>query len=270
MSKSSPKLQWLKVRIGEDYNWWVAETSDPVHWDVDGLSIIDPRQKAHIVDLLDALREYGFDIEVFESAFYAFRITRKLPDNLVELTRVSESFLESEEDVFLLPDILDEEKSPYADFLDQITRLRVKMLNSLIDFAESLEIDEIEEQIREQQNAEYMEGKSIHVFNEVTAILEFIPEGYELEVGEDAKEASTDEEEIDIDLPDFEEDEETLEEDETMKWDDDDGDIDGSEDGDDDEDEDMEEEEDEDFEEEDEDEDEDSSRKSKRGRPRKG
>ena len=217
MSKSSPKLQWVKVRLGEDFNWWVTETSDPIHWDVDGLGIIDPRQKANLTDSLDAIREYGFDPEVFESAFFAFRIAGKSEDNTVELRRVQESFLELEEELFLLPDTLDEEKSPYADFLDQITRYRVKLLNDLIDLTEKLEVDEIEETLREEQNKDYMEGKAIHFNNEISAILDFVPAGYELE--EDSE--SGEDEDIDIDIPDFVE-EETLEEDETMKWDDDD------------------------------------------------
>jgi hypothetical protein len=215
MSKSSPKLQWVKVRLGEDFNWWVVETSDPIHWDVDGLGIIDPRQAAYLGDSLEALREYGFDPELFEGAFFAFRIHGKGEDKTVELRRVQESFLELNEDLFLLPDMLDEEKSPYADFLDSITRCRVKLLNDLIDLQEKLEVDEIEETIREEQNKDYMEGKAIHFFNEVSSILDFVPAGYELELDDDKAQG---EGEIDIDLPDFEEDE-TLEEDETMKWD---------------------------------------------------
>jgi hypothetical protein len=47
MAKPTSTLDWCIVRLGEDHNWWVCETSDPVRWDVDGLSIIDPRQVAH-------------------------------------------------------------------------------------------------------------------------------------------------------------------------------------------------------------------------------
>lgn len=257
MSKSSPKLQWVKVRLGEDLNWWVVETSDPIHWDVDGLGIIDPRQASALTDSLDSLREYGFDPEIFESAFFAFRIHAKADKNLIELRRVQESFLELDEDLFLLPDMLDEEKSPYADFLDRITRCRVKLLNDLIDLAEKLEIDEIEETIREEQNKDYMEGKAIHFYNEVSAILDFVPAGYELELDDDHSADDDDDDDIDIDIPDFEDDE-TIEEDETMKWDED---------------------EDDDFDEEDDDEDEESDDESddeeqeeapsRRGRPRK-
>ena len=60
MAKPTSTLDWCIVRLGEDHNWWVSETSDPVRWDVDGLSIIDPRQVAHLIELVDALRDYGF------------------------------------------------------------------------------------------------------------------------------------------------------------------------------------------------------------------
>jgi hypothetical protein len=267
MSKSSPKLQWVKVRLGEDFNWWVVETSDPIHWDVDGLGIIDPRQANYLSDSLEALREYGFDPELFESAFFAFRIHAIAEDKTVELRRVQESFLELNEDLFLLPDMLDEEKSPYADFLDSITRCRVKLLNDLIDLQEKLEVDEIEESIREEQNKDYMEGKAIHFFNEASSILDYVPAGYELELGEEKAEDEADEE-IDIELPDFEDDE-TLEEDETMKWDEEEDDFGSEESEDEDEEEEEDEEsEDEDFEDEDDEEDEEES--PRRGRPRKG
>ena len=56
MAKGSPQLEWCVVRLGEDHNWWVDEVSDPVHWDVDGLSIIDPRQVDHIIELIEPRR----------------------------------------------------------------------------------------------------------------------------------------------------------------------------------------------------------------------
>ena len=66
MAKASTTLDWCIVRLGEDHNWWVGEVSDAVRWDVDGLSIIDPRQVAHLVELIEPLRDYGFDQDVFE------------------------------------------------------------------------------------------------------------------------------------------------------------------------------------------------------------
>ena len=220
MAKGSPQLEWCIVRLGDDHNWWVAEVSDPVHWDVDGLSIIDP------------LREYGFDSNLFERAFIPFRITKDLGKGRVRLARTKQPLLESEEKLFALPDVIDEENGPYADFLDHITRLRVKMLNELLDLEEKLTIDEVEDQIREAQNNDYIEGKAVHLFTEMTAILDFTPEGH----GDDEDEVDKSDDEA-SDVPDVEEEEdEKLKNDSSLKWDDDDEDGDEKKDKDDEED----------------------------------
>ncbi|HUR57438.1 MAG TPA: hypothetical protein VM029_07000, partial [Opitutaceae bacterium] len=164
-------LDWSIVRLGDDHNWWVAETSDPVRWDVDGLSIIDPRQIQHLIELVDPLRDYGFDQDVFESAFIPFRIDKDLGNGKVRLKRVKESLFDSEDKLFGLPDILDEENGPYADLLDHLTRCRVKMLNDLFNFESKLSVDEVEDEIREDQNSNFIQGKAVHTFEELTAIL---------------------------------------------------------------------------------------------------
>ncbi|MGF1483554.1 MAG: hypothetical protein ACFBZ8_04230 [Opitutales bacterium] len=219
MAKTSPKLTWCIARFGDDMNWWVQETSDPVRWDIDGLSIIDPRQMQHVLDLIDPLREFGFDSEVLESAFFKFAIDKKVDDSSIRLVRTRELITESDEQLFGLPDILDEEKGPYADLLDHITRLRVKLLNDALDFEQKFTVEELEEELREEQNNDFLEGRATHVFNEICQILEYVPEGFSLDDDEEedvpAKKKSESSED---DLPDFDDDE-TIEEDETMKWD---------------------------------------------------
>ncbi|MBX3736042.1 MAG: hypothetical protein KF715_05080 [Candidatus Didemnitutus sp.] len=229
MAKGTPQLEWCNVRLGEDHNWWVDEVSDPVHWDVDALSIIDPRQVDHLIEAIEPLREYGFDPDVFERAFIAFRIVKDLGKGRVNLRRTKESLIESDEKLFALPDIIDEENGPYADLLDHLTRLRVKLLNDLFDFEEKLTVDEVEDQIREAQNNDFIEGKSVHLFAELTAILDFMPAGYgddddeeAAPVGKRAKRRAADEEEDDADLPDIDEEEdERMKNDASLKWDDD-------------------------------------------------
>lgn len=219
MPKSSKKLDWCLARIGEDMNWWVTEVSDPIHWDVDGLGIIDPRQMSYILEQCDSLREYGFDPDLVDEAFLSLKIEKEEKNETVRLKKTAESLLEDDNTHFALPDIIDEEKGPYADLLDNVTRFRVKMLNDLIEFDQNLTVDELEEEIRERQNQEYMEGKAVHPFVEVVSILEYVPEGYELDDDEPSKSGK---DEID-DIPDFEEEEEEkIEEDETMRWDEDD------------------------------------------------
>lgn len=220
MAKGSPQLEWCVVRLGEDHNWWVDEVSDPVHWDVDGLSIIDPRQVDHIIELIDPLREYGFDSDLFERAFIPFRITKDLGKGKVRLARTKQPLLESEEKLFALPDVIDEENGPYADFLDHITRLRVKLINELLDLEEKLTVDEVEDQLREAQNNDFIEGKAVHLFSEITAILDFMPAGHGEDDEDGDKGAAEDEED---DLPEVEEeDEEKLKNDSSLKWDEDD------------------------------------------------
>ncbi len=219
MAKSTPTLDWAVIRLGEDHNWWVEELSDTVHWDVDGLSIIDPRQIDHIVELCEPLREYGFDLDDIDTAFIPFRIDKDLGGGRVRLSRVRDSFLESDDKLFALPDVVDEENGPYADFLDAITRARVKMLNDLFDFEQKLTVDEVEDQLREEQSNRFMEGKSIHLFEEVIAILDYVPEGWETDEDLPAKVADEEEDEF----PDIEDDEEEekLKGDASLRWDED-------------------------------------------------
>jgi hypothetical protein len=219
MAKAISTLDWCIVRLGDDHNWWVAETSDPVRWDVDGLSLVDPRQLAHLVELVDPLRDYGFDQDVFESAFIPFRIDKDLGNGKVRLKRVKESLFDSDEKLFALPDILDEENGPYADLLDHFTRCRVKMLNDLFNFEAKLSVDEVEDEIREDQNSHFIQGKAVHTFEELTAILDYMPAGYDSDEEAPAKGI---EDEEDDDLPELDEaEEEKLKNDESLKWDED-------------------------------------------------
>ncbi|HRI82021.1 MAG: hypothetical protein RLZZ129_139 [Verrucomicrobiota bacterium] len=225
MAKATSTLDWCVIRLGEDHNWWVHETSDPVRWDVDGLSIVDPRQVSHLIELVDALRDYGFDQDVFESAFIPFRIEKDLGNGKVRLKRVKDSLFESDDKLFALADTLDEENGPYADLLDHLTRCRVKMLNDLFEFESKLTVDEVEDEIREEQNASFIEGKAIHTFEELSAILDFMPAGYESDDEAPAKEIDEDE-----DLPEIDaEEEEKLKNDGSLKWDEDDEDADDEE-----------------------------------------
>lgn len=227
MPNPTIRLTWCKARLGEDMNWWVKETSDPLHWDIDGLGIIDPRQFQHLIELLEPLLEYGLQNELVDNAFFSFTIDNIEEDKSVLLKRVEDSLLESEEQLFALPDILDEEKGPYADLLDHLTKLRIKMLNDLIDFSQSFTIEELEEDIREQQNSDFLEGRATHFFTELTAILEYVPEGFELEEGEDA-ESKSEEDTLEKDLGDIDthDVDEKIEEDDTMRWDEDEDDVD--------------------------------------------
>ncbi|MDF9826283.1 hypothetical protein M2103_002104 [Ereboglobus sp. PH5-5] len=220
MAKSSKSLDWCIVRLGDDHNWWVEEVSDPIRWDVDGLSIVDPRQLDYLTDLVEALRDYGFDQDIMEAAFIPFRIEKDLGDGRVRLRRVKDSIFDSDEKLFALADTIDDENGPYADLLDHITRCRVKTLNDLFNFEAKLTVDEVEEEIREDQNASFIEGRAIHTFDELAAILEYVPAGWDTD--EERPVTKEDDEAADADLPELdEEEEEKLKNDQSLKWDED-------------------------------------------------
>lgn len=222
MANSTTSLDWCVVRLGEDHNWWVTEVSDSVRWDVDGLSIIDPRQVDHLIDSVDPLRDYGFDEDLLDVAFITFRIDKDLGDGKVRLKRVKDSIFDTDEKLFTLSDIVDDENGPYADLLDHLTRCRVKLLNDVIDFESPLTVDEVEDEIREDQNASFIEGKAVHSFDELTAIIDYTPAGFETDDDDDGKDS--DEEDVgDTDLPDIDEEgEKSLKGDSSLKWDEDD------------------------------------------------
>lgn len=222
MANSTTSLDWCVVRLGKDHNWWVTEVSDSVRWDVDGLSIVDPRQVDHLIDSVDPLRDYGFDEDLLDVAFITFRIDKDLGDGKVRLKRVKDSIFDTDEKLFTLPDIVDDENGPYADLLDHLTRCRVKLLNDVIDFESPLTVDEVEDEIREDQNASLIEGKAVHSFDELTAIIDYTPAGFETDDDDDGKDS--DEEDVgDTDLPDIDEEgEKSLKGDSSLKWDEDD------------------------------------------------
>jgi hypothetical protein len=224
MAKSAPKLDWCIVRLGDDLNWWVEEISDDVHWDIDGLSIVDPRQVNHIIELVEPLRDYGFDPDLLDMAFISFGIHKDLGKGRVRLKRINDSLLDSEGQLFALPDVMDEETGPYADFIDHIMKTRVKMLNDMFEFEQSLTVDEVEDELREEQNNNLIEGNSVHLYDEIFAILDYVPAGWEMDEDEDEDSGGEDEDEY-PDIDDSEEDPEDAEKlkgDASLRWDEDD------------------------------------------------
>ncbi len=191
--------------------------SNDSHWSIDKLSIIDPKQMRHIIDSIDIFQDYGLQYEIFESAFFKFKIDKKVGKNLIRLVQAQDSLLESEEMLFALPKIVDEESGPYIDFLNHITKLRVKFLNDVIENESKFTIEEIEEEIRENLADHYIEGKVIRAFDEISDILEYVPSGYEID---EENEDDPSDESIEDEFPDIDEEDENIEEDETMRWDD--------------------------------------------------
>ncbi|MDR2721166.1 MAG: hypothetical protein LBB15_02665 [Puniceicoccales bacterium] len=195
---TSNKLNWCIVRLGEDLNWWVSEVSEDIHWDVDGLGILDPNQIECMVDLLAQLQAYGIRNDIVENAFFKFSIEKDLPKNTVKLVASDEELMSAKDKIFAMPNVVDEGDGPYIDFLDHITSIRVKILNANLDFQRPLEVEELEEAVRDERQAKYVEGKSCHAFDEIISILDYVPAGYTLD-----DDSSSQELDNELDLPEF-------------------------------------------------------------------
>lgn len=222
--KTGPSLDWCVVRLSEDENWWVSEISDKENWDIEGLGIIDPKQFLYINELLDSMNEFGLDSQIVDDAFFTFEIKEELKGGKIKLERVRDSLLKAEDLLFALPDVLDEEKGPYADFLNHISQIRVTMLNDLVDFSESYTQDEMEEVLSEKQNNDFLEGKRSHFSDEIISILEFVPEGYALDddiKDEDGENKDDDYSDIEEELVEVSDKEEKLLPNEDLKWEED-------------------------------------------------
>jgi hypothetical protein len=161
---------------------------------------------------------------LFEAAFIPFRIEKEAGKARIRLKRVKDSVFDSEEKLFVLADVVDDENGPFADLLDHLTRCRVKLLNDVFKFESKLTVDEVEEELREEQNASFIEGKAVHVFDELCGILDYTPAGFDEddEEGDRAPAAEDDAEIDDADLPSVDdEDEESIKGDASLKWDED-------------------------------------------------
>ena len=223
-NKTGPSLDWCAVRLSDDENWWVDEISDKENWDIEDLGIIDPKQFLYINELLDSMNEFGLDSQIVDNAFFTFEIKEELKGGKIRLERVRDSLLKADDLLFALPDDLDEEKGPYADFLNHISQVRVAMLNDLVDFSESYTQDEMEEVLSEKQNNDFLEGKRSHFSDEIISILEFVPEGYALDddiKDEDEEKSEDDYSDIEDDLVEVSDKEEKLLPDEDLKWEED-------------------------------------------------
>lgn len=220
--QTGPSLEWCVVRLSDDENWWVDEISDKENWDVEDLGIIDPKQFLHINELLDSMSEFGLDSQIVDDAFFTFEIKEEVKGGKIKLVRVRDSLLKAQDMLFALPDVLDEDKGPYADFLNHVSQIRVTMLNELIEFAEPYTQEEMEEVLSEKHNNDFLEGRRSHFSDELISILEFVPDGFAIDADleEDDKEEGKEDDysDLDTELVEVSDKEEKLLPDEDLKW----------------------------------------------------
>lgn len=188
-------LKWLVVRLGDDKNWWVDETSDNVYWGTDALSLLDPNQVAFLHKAVGELEDYGFDPGTLDTAFQVFEAASELPDGRMRLRPSGQSIGDEGAQLFALPDLLDEEKGAYPDLLDQLISVRVKYLNATHDYFQEVTEDDLEEELQSRNAGRYFASTCIHVFNELEDILTWKPAEWDEQAAEKDKQSAEDDSE---------------------------------------------------------------------------
>lgn len=186
-----PKFAWCIVHLGNDGNWWIKEVSEDRNWDFDVPSLLSPEQIKQLLKQSRAkLEPYGISTDDWNKAFYRFRVDKRLNDGCLRLVRTVErlkseesakaSEESKEEPLFALPDEVEEDCHPYVDFLDKLIKARTALLNEHINFVQKLSADEVKEMLDDVHRSLYFEGASLHVFREISDILNYVPSGFEL------------------------------------------------------------------------------------------
>lgn len=187
-----PKFAWCIAHLGSDGNWWIKEVSEDRNWDFEVPSLLSPEQIQAILKQSKAeLEPYGISADDWNKAFYRFRIDKRLNDGCARLVRTTERLEGAEkqegsekseaEPLFALPNEIEENCHPYADFLDKLLKARAAFLNEHIHFIRKLSADEVKEMLEEEHRSLYFEGVSLHVFREISDILNYVPSGFEIQ-----------------------------------------------------------------------------------------
>lgn len=191
---------WCVVKLGDDYNWWVHESSDNIHCDADYAGILDPKQVERVADVLLPLKKYGLSDEILNNAFITYSISKEMPNEMLRIVETKDNILSPRESIFCLPNIFSDREGPFIEFLDHITAIRVNFLNDNLNFHQPLNVEEVEDILHIEQHERYISGTKMHVFDEIMSILDYVPAGYSLDGENDDEDLKQDD---DIDLSEF-------------------------------------------------------------------
>ena len=147
------------------------------------------------------MNEFGLDSQIVDDAF-TFEIKEEVKGGKIKLVRVRDSLLKADDMLFALPDVLDEEKGPYADFLNHVSQIKVTMLNELIEFAEPYTQEEMEEVLLKKQNNDFfLESEEVILVTNLFLSLSFVPDGFAIDsdLEGDDKEEKEEEDYSDLD-----------------------------------------------------------------------
>ncbi len=168
-------LRWITVRLGEDFNWWLQDTSAELSADTHSRGVLDPRQVAHLIEALDEYRPYGFRSQLLTEAFQLFTLESEISEGVLRLAATDADLFEEGSQPFALPLIADEGEGAYYSLLDAISAARIRKINATHAFARECTEDEMQEELSALDSDRYLADESIHAFDEINEILEWSP-----------------------------------------------------------------------------------------------
>ncbi len=165
--------KWIVVRLGDDLNWWLAEASSDVYSSESARGLLDPRQVAYLMEMLDEYQFHGYRRQLLNAAFQLFQVGSELDDDRLRLAPVDGDVFDSREQLFALPLIGEEETGPYYDLLDAITAARIRKLNATHRYARACTEMEMQEELDALDRDRYFTSEDIHCFDEINEILQW-------------------------------------------------------------------------------------------------
>jgi hypothetical protein len=168
-------LQWVVAALGEDFNWWLKETSAETVQDIEPRGILDPRQVAHLRQILEEYRQYGLRPEKLRNAFQMFALESEIAEGQARLAAIDQTFDGDEPDLFALPVCNEDGAGAYEAFLDALSAAHIRKLNTTHHYARPCSTDEMDDELDALDSDRYFSAKVIHVFDEINEILEWSP-----------------------------------------------------------------------------------------------
>jgi hypothetical protein len=168
-------LQWVVAKLGEDFNWWLKETSVETADEIALTGVLDPRQVAHLRQVLVEYRSHGLRPEKLRNAFQMFALESEITDGQARLTPVGLPFDSDEPDLFALPVHDKEGEGAYGGFLDVLSAAHIRKLNAMHHYVQPCSADEMDEELDAMDSDRYFSAEIIHPFDEINEILEWSP-----------------------------------------------------------------------------------------------
>ena len=165
----SQRPAWLIAKLEEDLNWWVAETSDERSGESAPRGLLDPRQVAHLVGVLEDYQEHGLPDSLLTGAFHVYSAETELSDGRLRLTASDDNILNTGSELFALP------APGYEEFLDALSAAHIRRLNATHHFAHRCTEEEMFAELDLVDTDRYFSADQIHAFDELNEIIEWNP-----------------------------------------------------------------------------------------------